>query len=48
MLKDVEELWEWVEAEWNNIPTDLCQNLVKSMQKHIQALLKAKGGHIKY
>ena len=46
--KDVEELWERVEAEWNNIPTDICQNLVKSMRNHIQALLKAKGGHIKY
>ena len=25
------ELWERVEAEWDNIPAEVCQNLIESM-----------------
>ena len=42
------ELWERVEAEWDNIPAEVCQNLIESMPRRIEAVLKAKGGHTKY
>ena len=42
------ELWECVETEWDKIPADVCMNLIKSMPRRIEALLKAKGKHIKY
>ena len=42
------ELWERVEEEWNKIDTAVCQNLIESMPRRIEAVLKAKGGHTKY
>jgi hypothetical protein len=42
------ELWERVEGEWNKIGAGVCQNLMESMSWRIKALLKAKGGYIKY
>ena len=42
------ELWERVEAEWDKIPTDVCINLIESMPRRIEALLKAKGKNTKY
>ena len=42
------ELWERVGVEWDKIGADVCQNLIESMPRRVQALLKAKGGHIKY
>src|SRR6266481_926630 len=42
------ELWERVEAEWDKIPAEVCQNLIESMPRRIEAVLKAKGGHTKY
>src|SRR3979490_2516395 len=42
------ELWERVEAEWDNKPAEVCQNLIKSMPRRIEAVLKAKGGYTKY
>ena len=42
------ELWERVEAEWDNIPAKVCYNLIESMPRRIEAVLKAKGGHTKY
>jgi len=46
--KGVHELWERVAEEWNKIPPETCQNLIESMPRRIQAVLKAKGGHTKY
>jgi transposase len=46
--KGVHELWERVVEEWNKIPPETCQNLIESMPRRIQAVIKAKGGHIKY
>ena len=43
-LKGILELWDRVEEEWNKIP---CQNLIESMPRHIEAVLKAKGGYTK-
>ena len=46
--KGVHELWERVAEEWNKITPETCQNLIGSMPKRIQAVIKAKGGHTKY
>ena len=37
-----------MEAEWDKIPAELCQNLIESMPRRVSAELKAKGGHTKY
>ena len=42
------ELWERVEAEWDKIPAEVCQNLIESMPRRVEAVLEAKGGHTKY
>ena len=42
------ELWERVEEEWNRIEVEVCQNLIESMPRRVEAVLKAKGGYTKY
>ena len=42
------ELWERIEKEWNAIPASVCQNLIESMPRRVEAVLKAKGGYTKY
>ena len=44
----VHELWDRLVEEWNEIPPEVCQNLIKSMPRRIQAVIRAKGGHTKY
>ena len=34
--------------KWNGIPVEACQKLVESMSRRIQAVIRAKGGHIDY
>ena len=46
--KGVHELWECVQKEWDNIPKDVCTNLIGSMRKRVKALKKAKGGYTRY
>jgi transposase len=46
--RGVHELWDRVVEEWNKIPPETCQNLIESMPRRIQAVIKAKGGHTKY
>jgi len=46
--KGVHELWDRVVEEWNKIPAETCQNLIESMPRRIEAVIKAKGGHTKY
>ena len=46
--KGVHELWDRVVVEWNKIPPETCQNLIESMPRRIQAVIKAKGGYTKY
>jgi len=41
-------LWERVQKEWNEIPAAVCQNLIESMPRRIEAVLQAKGGYTKY
>jgi transposase len=42
------ELWERVEAEWSKIDPKVCQNLIESMPRRVQAVIEAKGGYTKY
>jgi hypothetical protein len=46
--KGIEELWERVEAEWDKIEPEVCQNLIESMPRRVEAVYKAKGGYTKY
>ena len=46
--KGVHELWERVVKEWDEIPPEVCQRLIESMPRRIQAVIRAKGGHTKY
>lgn len=46
--KGVWEIWERVEEVWNNIPVEVVRNLIESMPRRIQAVIKAKGGNTKY
>lgn len=46
--RGVNELWERIQEVWDNIPIEVCQNLVESMPNRIQAVKKAKGGHTHY
>ena len=44
----VEELWNHCQVEWEKIPKEVCQNLIESMPRRVQAVIKAKGGYTKY
>ena len=46
--KGVHELWKRVVEEWNKIPPETSQNLIESMPRRIQAVVKAKGVYTKY
>ena len=46
--KGVWELWERVAEVWNVVPSEVCQNLIESMPRRLEAVIKAKGGHTKY
>jgi acid phosphatase class B len=42
------QLWERYETEWEKIPKEVCQNLIESMPRRVEAVLRVKGGHTKY
>jgi transposase len=42
------ELWDRLAEVWNRIPVEVCQNLIESMPRRLEAVIKAKGGHTKY
>jgi len=44
----VHELWDWFQEEWEKIEPSVCHNLIESMPRRIEAVLKAKGGYTKY
>ena len=46
--KGILELWEHVEQEWAKIPAEVCQGLIESMPRRVEAVIQAKGGHTKY
>ena len=46
--KGAHELWDRLVDEWNGISPEVCQNLIESKPRRIQAVIKANGGHTKY
>ena len=46
--KGVQELWERVAEEWDQITPETCQRLIGIILRRFQAVIKAKGGHTKY
>lgn len=46
--KSMAELWERFQETWNRIPVSVCTNLIDSMPRRVEAVLKAKGGYTKY
>jgi transposase len=42
------ELWDRLVVEWEKIPAEVCQNLISSMPRRCEAVIKAKGAHTKY
>jgi hypothetical protein len=44
----VQELWDHFQEEWDRIEPSVCQNLIESMPRRIEAVLRAKGGYTKY
>jgi transposase len=42
------EVWERVGYEWNAIPAQVCIDLIESMPRRVEAVLKARGGYVKY
>jgi hypothetical protein len=42
------ELWVRVEAEWEDIPEQVCLDLIESMPRRVAAVLEVKGGYTKY
>ena len=44
----IHELWDRVQVEWEKIPKEVCRNLIESMPRRIEAVIKAKGAQTKY
>ena len=44
----IHELWDRVQVEWEAIPAEVCRNLIESMPRRVEAVIKAKGGQTKY
>lgn len=42
------ELWERIEEQWNKISKQECLNLIDSMPRRVQAVLRNRGGYTKY
>ena len=46
--KSITELEQATRLEWENISSDVTENLVNSMPSRVIEVIKAKGGHTKY
>src|SRR5882757_10957796 len=44
----IHELWDRVQMEWEKIPKEVCRNMIESMPRRIEAVIKAKGAQTKY
>ena len=42
-----EDLWDKIQGIWNEIEVDVCTNLIESMPRRINDVIKAKGGYMK-
>jgi hypothetical protein len=38
----IPKLWKRIEREWEDIPKEVCQNLIESMPRRVEAVLKPK------
>lgn len=47
-LTIIKELESKIQEIWNNIPTEVCERLVNTMNDHVNCALRAKGTHIPY
>jgi DDE superfamily endonuclease len=47
-LISMQILWEHMELEWNKITAETCRVLIESMPRHMKAVIKVRGGYIKY
>lgn len=45
---NLEQLSELLIQEWNQIPQDSIQNLIRSMPRRMEACIAARGGHTRY
>ena len=45
---NLQDLWNAVQEEWNNIPQYKVRKLVASMRSRCQAVIEAQGGHTRY
>ena len=46
--KNTEELWELLQAEWNNFKIEECRNLIRPCVLRCKAVIKSKGHCTKY
>jgi hypothetical protein len=46
--KGIHELWERVQKEWEDISVSTCQDLIESMPRRVEEVIKAKGGYTTY
>ncbi len=44
----MDQLEDAIHSIWLRITPEMCNRLISSMPKRIEACIKAKGGHIKY
>lgn len=44
----VDALWNRIQDVWSEIDPEVCQNLIRSMPRRVEAVVKARGGHTKY
>ncbi|KAG1187963.1 hypothetical protein G6F70_009540 [Rhizopus microsporus] len=46
--KNVSELWDRIDIEWNKLDADTCRRYIDSMPDRIEAVIRAKGGYTRY
>ena len=46
--RNLDDLWDNIQKAWAKITPEMCENLVGSMNRRLQAVLKAGGSHTNY
>jgi transposase len=46
--KNMDELWDAVQDEWEKIPPDFCQKLISTMPQRVADVIKVSGGHTRW
>ena len=44
----INDLWEHIQREWEAVDTAVVQNLIKSMLRRVEEVIKARGGYTNY